>query len=505
MSEADLARPRRALVTIAPITAALLIWLVPLCAAAATAPEIPRRAVEPATCPIVIASSIAGRTSCGRLTVPEDRRRIAGRTASMAFAVVAAERPDPRRLPLLFLMGGNGSGLKMLQRQGRLVASLSRDDTVIFVDHRGSTPWGWPDMSCPDYPEGLDAAMPTADPRQVEACRKTLESRLDVNLYGPYEAAQDARDLRLALGIERWNVYGVSYGTTIAQRLLGLDAPAIAGIVLDGMSGIESNSFAEAFLLDPLLDLIDECAAAVECRRAFPELEAQLGRVATELEQRPRLIDGKTVSNIEYLAVIREALPDPERRGWIPLAIDRSARGDHRPWISLKSADVRGLAGKDPAMTWPSSVCRDEQTRRDDPDRQQLARRAVPEAVRRGARMVDGESWDWANFCPRMGFTKSAPETVAVPKSDVPALMLVGQLDLVTPKTGSDLVTRSMSDARTVVFPSTDHFVLLRRTQCAVDLLRGFYTDPKAPLDTRCVEALPKTTWALDASKVRRR
>jgi len=509
MIQVNRGRSERAFIMNASFAAAALLWLCPLRVAAATAPEIPRRSVEPSTCPIVVAPVIAGRISCGRLTVPENRRRIAGRTASMAFAIVAAERPDPARLPLLFVMGGNGSGLKMLQRQSRLAASLSRDDTVIFVDHRGSTPWGWPDMSCPDYPEGLDAAVSSADPRRVEACRKHLEARLDVNLYGPFEAAEDLRDLRLALGIPRWNVYGVSYGTTIAQRLLGLDAASIGGIVLDGMSGVETNAFAESFLIDPLLDLIDECAAAKECRSAYPALEQQLGRVVAELEQRPQRIGGDLVSNVEYLAQLRYSLTDFERRGRIPLAVARSARGDHRAWVSLRSADAPTAAGgRDPAFTWPGSVCRDEEPRRHDPDRQQTARRQVPDAVRRGVRLVDGESWDWASFCPRMGFEKSPPEKVAVPRSAVPALMLVGQLDLVTPKTWSDQVTRSMSDARTVVFPATGHFVLLRHAQCAGDLMRGFYANTKAPLDTRCVDALPKTVWALDttgkAGKARR-
>jgi pimeloyl-ACP methyl ester carboxylesterase len=504
MIAADPARPASGIVTAAALVAVTFALLGPT--AAAAPPDIPRRAVEPSTCPIVVAPAIAGRASCGRLTVPEDRRRADGRTVAVEFMMVAAERPDPARLPLLFVMGGNGSGLKMAQRQPRLVASLAKHDTVIFVDHRGSTPWGRPDMSCPEYPEGLDAALPGADPARVEACRKHLAARLDINLYGPYEAAQDLRDLRLALGLPRWNVYGVSYGTTVAQRLLGLDAAAIGGIVLDGMSGVESNAFAEAFLIDPLLDLIDECAAAAQCRSAYPDFERQLGSVAAELEQRPQRIGGELVSHVEYLAQIRYALADPERRGRIPLAVERSARGDHRAWADLRIADgPRAAGGRDPAFTWPGSVCRDEHPRRNDPDRQQAARRAVPDAVRRGARMVDGESWDWATFCPRMGFEKSAPETVAIPRSDVPALMLVGQLDLVTPKTWNDQVARSMSDTRTVVFPSTDHFVLLRQTQCAGDLMRGFYADPKAPLDTRCVDALPKTVWAIDRTdKVRR-
>ena len=250
MTAADIVRPVVRRAAIAAVAVASLTSLAPAPSEAATA--IPRRAVEPSTCPIVVAPEIAGRADCGRLTVPEDRGRTGGRTVAVEFMVVAAETPDPARLPLLFVMGGNGSGLKMAQRQSRLVAALAKHDTVIFVDHRGSTPWGRPDMSCPGYPEGLDAALPDADPAQVEACRRHLDALLDINLYGPYEAAQDLRDLRLALGLPRWNVYGVSYGTTIAQRLLALDAAAIGGIVLDGMSGVESNAFSEAFLIDPL-------------------------------------------------------------------------------------------------------------------------------------------------------------------------------------------------------------------------------------------------------------
>ncbi|MBU3672149.1 MAG: alpha/beta hydrolase [Sinobacteraceae bacterium] len=506
MRKLDSARPAGVRVAVAAFAAVALILCFTTTVLGAIAPEIPRRAVEPSTCPIVIAPAIAERTSCGRLIVPEDRRLPGGRTVAIDFVVVQAEKADTGREPLLFVMGGNGSSLKMLRRQSRLATHLSQHDTVIFVDHRGSTPWGRPDMSCPEYAEGLDAAVPGADPVKVAACRKHLEERLNVNLYGPYEAAEDLSDLRVALGISRWNVYGVSYGTTIAQRLLGIDSAGIGGIVLDGMSGIESNAFADSFLLDPLLDLIDECAASVICHSAFPSFEQQLGSVATELEQRPRRIGKEIVSNAEYLALIRYAMTDPDRRGRIPLAVARSASGDHRVWASLRLADEpQGSGGKDPAFTWPSSVCRDEHPRAKDPDRQTPARRVVPDAVRRGVRMVDGESWDWSIFCTRMGFERSAAETLVVPKSTVPALMLVGQLDLTTPKTWSDQVAQSMHDVRTVVFPKTTHFVLLRQLDCAAELMRSFYTDTKAPLDTRCVESLPKTDWAIDAAGKPRR
>jgi pimeloyl-ACP methyl ester carboxylesterase len=465
--------------------------------AAADAPwlRVPQRAIEPAACPIAVSPTLVGRVDCGWLRVPENRDLPQGRTVTLAFAVIQPERPVAGRDPILFIMGGNGSGLKALQRQHALAGLLARNDTVIFVDHRGATPWGQPDMSCPQFEEGLDAANPGADPAQVEACRRHLERRLDVNLYGPYEAAQDLRDLRLALGLARWNVYAVSYGTTIGQRLLGVDGGAIGRIVFDGMSGAESNPFAESFLVDPLLDLLDECTAAPDCAAAFPRFEQNLAEVSTRLAREPRRIDGVDVSNVEFLARIRGAMNDADRRGQIPLAVERSAQGDFSAWQRLAIPAPDGGGRKDPALTWPGSVCRDEYPRRKSPERQQPARRALPAAITSGVRRGDGEIWDWESFCPRLGFRQSAPETVAVPVSDVPALMLVGQLDLITPRTWSDQAARSLSDSRTVVFPLTDHWVLLRQPGCAGGIVQAFFQHPGAAPDLGCVAALPTTLW----------
>lgn len=495
---------KRCPVTISKPTVGLLLastlWLAG--SAAATEPvrlDVPKRAIEPAKCPIDIAPALAGRTQCGLLRVPENRAVDTGRTVTIAFAVVQPEQAVAGQDPTLFIMGGNGSGLKNLKRQPALAEQLARNAAVIYADHRGSTSWGQPDMSCPGFAEGLDAAAANADPVQVAACRKHLGALLDVNLYGPYEAALDLRDLRLALGLPRWNVYGVSYGTTIGQRLLGVDGRGIGAIVPDGMAGADSNAYAESYLLDPLLDLLDECAAAPDCSRAFPRFEQNLAKVAAQLGRRPVRLDGAKVSNVEYLARVRSAMRDPDRRGRIPLAVERSARGDHSLWQGLAVAEEDGPSGRDPAFTWPSSVCRDEYPRRNSPENQQAARRALPAAVRSGVRLLDGESYDWENFCARLGFRASAPETVVIHRSDIPALMLIGQLDLVTPKTWSDRATRALDNARTVVFPLTDHFVLLRQPRCASDLIQSFFQDPAAALDRRCVDTLPITHWTLQA------
>lgn len=449
------------------------------------------------SCPFEPSPTLAGRIRCGELSLPENRAVTGGRTVSIVFAEIRPAKPVPGNEPILFVMGGNGSGMKVLKRHPELGDHLARSATVFFVDHRGSAPWGNPHMACPQFEEGLDAASADADPAAIEVCRKHLADQLDLNLYGPYEAAQDLRDLRLALGLKRWNVYGVSYGTTIAQRLLAVDGGGVASIVLDGMWGADANSFSSGFLLGPLVDLLDECAGSPECASAYPRFEQELGEVTDRLVREPREVGSMSVSNIEYLSGIRIAMGDPDRRGKIPLAVARSASGDFSLWQEIAARPEAG-GGKDGAFTWPGSVCRDEHPRRNDPARAAVAFRVLPVSISSGVRLDASESWDWDRFCARMGFQKSADETLVVPQSKVPALMLVGQLDLTTPKFVSDQAARLLENSRTIVFPLTGHWALLNHLECGTDIVLGFFDDPAKAVDLRCVDALPTTRWAAE-------
>lgn len=457
---------------------------------------IPQRAVAPTPCPIEVAPALAGRVQCGTIEVPENRERVDGRKVMVHFAIVRPEQPVAGRAPILFVMGGNGSGLKNLKRQPGIARRLSREDTVIYVDHRGSTPWGKPDMSCQEFPEGLEAANPKVDPAKVETCRKSLVERMDVNAYGAFEAAQDLKDVRLALGIDRWNVYGISYGTTIAQRLNAIDGKAIGAIVLDGMSGVESNAFDKAFVLQPLVELIDECKGAPECAAAFPTFEADLGKAASSLQRRPRQVGGRRISNVEFLAQIRLALANPELRGRIPLAVSGAARGDLSGWQGLANPEANS-GGKDPAFTWPSSVCRDEVPRSQRRGTGNFPSRTLAPAVVSGAGMTAFETYDWEHFCSRMAFKTSDPATFSSPKSDTPALFLAGQLDLVTPRFQSEETAGNFTKARIVEFPLSFHFVLLNHTECAGRMIVKFFENPVDPLDRSCADMLPRTRWVL--------
>ena len=179
---------------------------------------------------------------CGYLTVLENRMRPNGRTIRLAVAIRKASADNPKSDPILFLTGGpGGSGLG----EGPGVAKQwRRDRDVIFLDQRGALKSD-PFLACP----GIDAFMESTvglswsapettqqDALTTKTCRDRLAAAgAELTSYNSTESAADVADLRIALGVDRWNLYGVSYGTNLALQVLR-DYPAgVRSVVLDAV------------------------------------------------------------------------------------------------------------------------------------------------------------------------------------------------------------------------------------------------------------------------------
>jgi hypothetical protein len=73
--------------------------------------------------------------------------------------------------------------------------------------------------------------------------------------------------------------------------------------------------------------------------------------------------------------------------------------------------------------------------------------------------------------------------------SDVPALVLSGDLDPVTPPTWGEAVVTSLSKGRHITVPATGHGVI--GTPCGVKLIHDFLDSASsASLDTSCVRSI---------------
>jgi pimeloyl-ACP methyl ester carboxylesterase len=259
---------------------------------------------------------------CGTLRVPEDRARPAGRTIELRVVVVPARHQPAPAHAFAYLTGGPGGAAtaETYEVVTAFAAVHDRQD-ILLVDQRGTG--GSHPLDCRPAPGGAAA---------LRACATAAEG--DVRRYGTRAAADDLDAVRAALGYDRLDVYGVSYGATLAQVYLRRHRGRVRTLVLDGAT----------FLDVPFLDgyapnaqraldgLAHRCAAASGCARAFPRWEATLTRLVRHWDERPvRLSRSRSLDGDGLAGIVHDMLLDPQTAAAIPYVVTRAGAGDLRP------------------------------------------------------------------------------------------------------------------------------------------------------------------------------
>ena len=187
----------------------------------------------------------ANGVECGWLHVEETRGGSDGRTLKLWVAIARGNGADVAQDPLLYIHGG--PGIATVDSRFPAIADhptwplfrASRD--IIFFDQRGTG------RSEPEFCAELNAAMDAIaieDPPAQEAlqrkvaafaaCRRSLlEQGVNFAAYNSKATADDAEDLRRALGYPAWNVYGVSYGTWPALEIVRTHPDSVRSVILD--------------------------------------------------------------------------------------------------------------------------------------------------------------------------------------------------------------------------------------------------------------------------------
>ena len=201
---------------------------------------------------------------CGSLTVPLDRGSGAaadgsGRTLDLAVAAggnLTAERT------LLFLTGGPGQpGVPFAPRILAEFAQVSQEYRILLVDQRGT---GANALVCPLLQRQIgyaDLEVPT-NPAITE-CGTAIGA--DAAHYGTTDTVADLDDLRRALGVQRWSLDGVSYGTYVAQRYAAAHPAAVDRLVLDSVVPVEAFSATNVESFPDVAAVLREVCAAEHC------------------------------------------------------------------------------------------------------------------------------------------------------------------------------------------------------------------------------------------------
>ncbi len=274
--------------TIVAALATLLGAAAPVLAETGPAPAF----VEGQCSPGQVGPDLAPRVRCGTVAVPRDDGHPERGTFALAVVVVASATQPARPDPDLYVSGGPGGPLTVYaDAQARRPLAPGRD--LVLVDQRG-TGASEPAL-CPDLNTALVAAVATDPeaaakrPATFAACRAEIVARgIDLADFGTTATVEDLDRVRRALGIARWNVFGVSYGTTVAMTMMALHPETIRTAVLDSV-----------FPPDPILppwsvnaaDARDAFFAACEadqaCHAAYPDLAGRYREVVERLARAP--------------------------------------------------------------------------------------------------------------------------------------------------------------------------------------------------------------------------
>ena len=277
--------------------------------------------------------SIAAR--CGELEVPEDPAQPAVRRIRLKIAVVPALNLRGASDPLFVLTGGPGQAASefYVAAAGAFVR-VQRERDIVLVDQRGTG--GSNALDC-DFPEEEELADMT--PAQIrshtETCLASLAS--DPRHYTTSVAVRDLDEVRAALGYERINLYGVSYGTRVAQHYLRRYPQRVRAMVLDGVVPPGVALVADGALqAQRALDLIFErCRSDVPCRETFRDPASTFAELRTQLERQPAsvtmadpvtgVVQTQTIRPVHLQVTTRFLSYSADRAALLPLVLHEAA------------------------------------------------------------------------------------------------------------------------------------------------------------------------------------
>jgi pimeloyl-ACP methyl ester carboxylesterase len=437
---------------------------------------------------------------CGKIDVFEDRTAQTGRKIDLHVVLLPALDSKPAPDPVFFLSGGPGQGAAKIASGGEdsLMSQLRRQRDLVFIDQRG-TGDSYP-LNC-NLSSNHVAAQNYFDElfplERIRACRTALERVSDLELYTTPIAMADLEEARVALGYEKINLYGISYGTLAALQYLHRYPKRVRALALAGVATPAAKlplHFAKGAQA-AMNKLLQDCAAEEGCRAAFPDLQADFARALARLDSAPvsfviphpksREAQSVRMSRGVFTEQLKNLLYDLTSASFVPLLIHRAARGEWTAFGKIVAGASMNATHAPSLGTYLTVTCSE----------------SVPfinddEIVREtsGTFMGDYRIRAQRQACREWPRGK-VPATYFEPViSPAPVLMLSGELDGATPaQLGAD-AARSLSNSRQILLRNTAHRYT---SDCVTGIIAQFIAKGSAQeLDIACADKLRRPSFA---------
>jgi pimeloyl-ACP methyl ester carboxylesterase len=437
----------RSVLAISGVIAGLLL---PFSAAVAQASgEDVRRTLD--DCRISAGPGFPGlKARCGILRRPLDPARADSPLIELRVALVPALTLEPEPDPFVPIAGGPGqSSIEFYAAYADAFEQVRRDRDILLLDQRGTGSSAALDCDLDD--DVVEAQYSRAEAiLDAEKCLAALP--YDPRFFTTSVAVTDLEALRKALAYPLLNVYGVSYGTRVAQHFARRYPASTRTLILDGVVppqlALGPDIATEA---QRALDAIfGRCAESADCDARFPHVADEFARVRISLAENPVTVDipdpvtWKTESfafGHEQLAgALRILSYHPNTVALLPLLIHEAAAGNYRPLASQFLMAARSMLDALSMGMHNAVMCTEDAPFFRD---EGVAREEL-EATYMGALQLDGIE----AICSVWPRGVLDPDLRTALATDLPVLLLSGDADPITPPRFAERAAVGFSNSR---------------------------------------------------------
>ena len=419
-----------------------------------TSAQAPRLALEPCTIP-----GVPEQVRCGVHSVYENRETKSGRAIPLFVAVLPALEVPAAPDPLFVISGGPGQSASSLAAfASTAFAPVRRHRDIVLVDLAGTGRSAA--LQCRLYRTPHDLVGDFYPLQHVRFCRDSLSARVDLRRYTTSTLMDDLDEVRAALGYERINIYGTSYGTRAAlvyvrrhrDRVRTLVLKAVVPTAMRGTMDYAHDTERS------LRYVFGACAADSACNRAFPRIDAEFREVLARADRgslRGQVANPAggppldlPLSRGVVASTLLGLLQNSNSAVRLPALIHTTFMGDTRPLVGSILQYRRALdAGLSFGMHL--SVMCSEDAPRMNPDSAATTDRGTSLGDYRVAQLAAACS-EWVRG--------EVPRDFAEPvRSDVPTLLVSGTLDPNTNERWGNEAARHLTRATHVVIRNLSH------------------------------------------------
>lgn len=438
---------------------------------------------------------------CATLIRPEDPTKPDGKQLSLFVAKFAALQPDPELDAFTVIQGGPGaSSIDLFIQLSPVLQKIRKDRDVLVIDQRGTGRSH--SLSCPEADQDEFAA--SLDPEQIKQLTQQCLDQLDGHggMYTTSIAVQDLEALRESAGYPQLTLYGVSYGTRVAQHYLRRFPDKVRAVVLDGVVDLRANLAGAEIALrsQQALDrMLQGCAESLPCTEQFGDLAAKFENLRARLKDVPVEVEfrhpltGQTLlrpfGEAHLLGVLRLMLYNVDQTAMLPIFIATAHAGDYTAIMGYSEMLNESFAKSFATGMNNSVICAEDAPFVTEQDLLGIEQTYFGSVM---ADSIQGICSIW----PRGPMDDDFRQRFS---SDRPVLLLSGETDPITPPANGETTSAMLENSKHVVVPAHGHGVI--GVGCVPHLVAEFVATASFAgegFNTACVERERATPFFTD-------